>query len=279
MELVYVASPYAGDIEQNVENAKAYCRYVMKQGYVPLASHLLYPQMLDDTNLKERQLGTQLGIELLERCNVLWVFGETVSSGMAAEIAAAEGSGIPILKVSDEQVFGGVSDNAERREALFLVQENGRTHYFQTAYARGSYNPAVLLQSLDDARYMLQDLDLCCEVAHLMSGCCYTKSMLGIPAERYGTLIFQQISASQAGHKAGGECITLDFDADQMMYSNLKGTNIEISLPFDTVLELLRQTELAVPQGVKREELLERKLTERMIEEMQTLRSNIRLGG
>lgn len=72
MDLIYVASPYAGDVEQNVENAKEYCRYVMEQGGVPLPSHLLYPQMLDDSSPAERGLGTRMGLELLARCDGLW---------------------------------------------------------------------------------------------------------------------------------------------------------------------------------------------------------------
>lgn len=47
-KLVYIASPYSGDVERNVAFAKAACRYAMNQGVTPIASHLLYPQMLDD---------------------------------------------------------------------------------------------------------------------------------------------------------------------------------------------------------------------------------------
>lgn len=31
-KLVYIASPYSGDVERNVAFAKAACRYAMKQG-------------------------------------------------------------------------------------------------------------------------------------------------------------------------------------------------------------------------------------------------------
>ena len=42
-KLVYIASPYSGDVERNVAFAKAACRYAMNQGVTPIASHLLYP--------------------------------------------------------------------------------------------------------------------------------------------------------------------------------------------------------------------------------------------
>ena len=56
-KLVYIASPYSGDVERNVAFAKAACRYAMNQGVTPIASHLLYPQMLDDGVPEERKSG------------------------------------------------------------------------------------------------------------------------------------------------------------------------------------------------------------------------------
>lgn len=54
LPLVYVCSPYAGDIENNVKNAKAYSRYVVKENAIPVTPHLLYPQFMDDGNDAER---------------------------------------------------------------------------------------------------------------------------------------------------------------------------------------------------------------------------------
>ena len=47
-KLVYIASPYAGDVETNVQFAKAACRYAIGQGATPVAPHLLYTQILAD---------------------------------------------------------------------------------------------------------------------------------------------------------------------------------------------------------------------------------------
>ena len=46
--LVYVASPFAGDVEKNVMNARRYCRFVAESGAVPLAPHLLLPQFMSE---------------------------------------------------------------------------------------------------------------------------------------------------------------------------------------------------------------------------------------
>lgn len=86
---VYIASKYAGDVVTNTRNAVAYCRQVIAEGYMPVASHLLYPQMLDDNNPAERELGLLFGLALLRMCDEVWVFGP-VSSGMAQEIEEAK---------------------------------------------------------------------------------------------------------------------------------------------------------------------------------------------
>lgn len=85
---IYVASKYAGDVEANVAAAISYCRRVIEEGYMPIASHLLYPQMLNDNNPDERELGLLFGLSLLRMCDEVWVFG-TVSPGVEREIEEA----------------------------------------------------------------------------------------------------------------------------------------------------------------------------------------------
>ena len=45
--IVYICSPYAGDIEVNVAAARRYSRFAVDAGYIPIAPHLLFPQFLD----------------------------------------------------------------------------------------------------------------------------------------------------------------------------------------------------------------------------------------
>lgn len=94
--LVYVCSPYAGDIEANIENARKYSRFVVDMGCIPVTPHLLYPQFLDDAVAEERNLGMFFGYVLMDKCREIWVFGETISSGMAAEISRARLKGYQI---------------------------------------------------------------------------------------------------------------------------------------------------------------------------------------
>lgn len=77
--LIFVSSPYRGDIEGNVEKAKQYCRYVIEQGHTPFAPHLLYPQIIDD----DKQ-GINLGLDVLLYCDEVWLFGG-MTEGMMEE--------------------------------------------------------------------------------------------------------------------------------------------------------------------------------------------------
>ena len=86
---IYVASRYAGDVDANVSAAVTYCRLVIDEGYMPVASHLLYPQILNDSIPEERELGLLFGLALLAACDEVWVFGE-VSPGVAQEIEEAK---------------------------------------------------------------------------------------------------------------------------------------------------------------------------------------------
>lgn len=86
---VYVASRYAGDVVANTTAAIGYCRRVIQDGYMPIASHLLYPQILDDKNPAERELGLSFGLALLQMCDEVWVFGK-VTKGMDGEIEEAK---------------------------------------------------------------------------------------------------------------------------------------------------------------------------------------------
>lgn len=88
--IVYICSPYAGDVEKNVEAAQRYSRFAVDKGYIPIAPHLLFPQFLNDRNPKERQLGLFFGDALMSKCSEVWVFGDRISAGMEAEIRRAK---------------------------------------------------------------------------------------------------------------------------------------------------------------------------------------------
>jgi len=101
---IYIVSKYAGDVENNVLSAIRFCKYAIKKGKMPIAAHLLYPQMLDDGNPAEREIGTMFGIALLEMCDEVWCFGNELSSGMEREIKEAKRIGKPSKYFKSEVV-------------------------------------------------------------------------------------------------------------------------------------------------------------------------------
>ena len=60
--LVYICSPFSGDIENNNKRTRAFCRFALDKGNIPLAPHLLFPQFMDDSNEKERELAIFMDI-------------------------------------------------------------------------------------------------------------------------------------------------------------------------------------------------------------------------
>ena len=100
-ELIYIISPYAGDIEANVAFAIRCCRMAIQQGHTPIAVHLLYPQILNDQCPTERATGLELGLNILQHCAAAWVCGTRISCGMEGEIRAAQQLNIPIRYVEE----------------------------------------------------------------------------------------------------------------------------------------------------------------------------------
>lgn len=93
--IVYICSPYAGDIENNVKAAQRYSRFAVDAGYIPFAPHLLFTQFLNDADTNERKLGLFFGNALMSKCAELWVFGDRISEGMQTEIKRAKRKKLP----------------------------------------------------------------------------------------------------------------------------------------------------------------------------------------
>jgi len=99
--VVYICSRYSGDTDGNLERARKYCRYATDRGVVPLAPHLMFPQFIKEDS--ERWLAMVMDLELLHRCDEVWVFGieNGVSDGMAEEIRNAGCDGQEIRYFTD----------------------------------------------------------------------------------------------------------------------------------------------------------------------------------
>ena len=98
--LVFVCSPYRGNIEENERQAKGYCRFVYENQCIPFAPHLLFTRFLDDRKEEERNAGIAMGLSMLALCSELWVFGEP-TTGMKFELEAAQWLGIKIYRFDE----------------------------------------------------------------------------------------------------------------------------------------------------------------------------------
>ena len=102
---VYIVSRYAGDVENNVASAIRYCRFAINKKKMPIAAHLLYPQIVDDNNPDEREIDTMYGLALLALCDEVWCFGKTLSPGMEQEIKEAKRLGKPVKYFTEEAIL------------------------------------------------------------------------------------------------------------------------------------------------------------------------------
>lgn len=99
MKLVILESPYAGDIEANVEYARRCVRDSLSRGEAPIASHLLYtqPGVLRDEVPEERQRGIDAGLAWRAVATASVVYTDRgITKGMEYGIVAAEAAGIPV---------------------------------------------------------------------------------------------------------------------------------------------------------------------------------------
>ena len=147
---VYVCSPFrptaasladrAEEQRSNIERALKACRILAMMGIQPLAPHLYFTRFLKDDVAAERDTGMRFALSWLEQADELWVFGSTVSEGMAAEIKRAHElqkkvRNLPepgrvvelLLKNISEQYHVPLNDKKteEQQEAAESEEDNG----------------------------------------------------------------------------------------------------------------------------------------------------------
>lgn len=100
--VVYICSPYSGDTERNVENARRYSRFAVDRHYLPITPHIYFTQFMDDNVPEERNTAIFMNWVLMSKCVELWVFGENISVGMKAEIDRAKRKHMRIRYFTEE---------------------------------------------------------------------------------------------------------------------------------------------------------------------------------
>lgn len=97
MRRVVIESPYAGDVDLNEEYARRCMMDSVSREEAPFASHLLYTQILDDTDPDEREQGLSLGSAWAQVADLVAIYTDLgISKGMEFGMTLAQTSGIPV---------------------------------------------------------------------------------------------------------------------------------------------------------------------------------------
>lgn len=100
--IVYICSPYSGDTEKNIENARKYSRFAVDSHCLPITPHIYFTQFMDDSISEERDIAIFMNWVLMSKCEQLWVFGDVISTGMKAEIDRAKKKHMKIRYFTEE---------------------------------------------------------------------------------------------------------------------------------------------------------------------------------
>lgn len=99
--LAYICAPFRGDVKQNIERAKEYARYVYDKGFIPVTPHVMFP-FLDDEKQVERESAMQMDLELLSKCEYMYIFG-SMTEGMQKEFDFAVENEIKCVVIDTSQ--------------------------------------------------------------------------------------------------------------------------------------------------------------------------------
>lgn len=118
---VYICSPLKADTTEemlnNMKRARKYMFYAQSNMNVAAhAPHAYLPVILNDNIPTQRALAIQFGLNILEKCDELFVCGNRISCGMRNEIYFAAAHDIKI-RVFSEQIY---------EELTMLLGDNGK---------------------------------------------------------------------------------------------------------------------------------------------------------
>lgn len=104
--LLYVCSPYRGEIRRNKEYARELTRAAINSGFAPVAVHLYLTEVLDDNKPQERSRGMAAGQDIMKQCSYILIgtrYG--FSEGMKEEITLAALKGLIMLYEKDGKLY------------------------------------------------------------------------------------------------------------------------------------------------------------------------------
>ena len=127
-KLIFLCSPYSSTNSAqhhlNIQLAELCCLYIVRQGYVPLAPHLLYTTFLDDRVSSEREAGIECGLTLLAKCDEMWLpaYGG-LSDGMQLEMDEADRLKIPKFHLHPRLLIDTLTGDPRKPKYKLLLVE------------------------------------------------------------------------------------------------------------------------------------------------------------
>lgn len=109
-KLVIIESPFAATTPEGVEANIAYARKCvadsLARNEAPICSHLLFPQLLDDNDPAQRQLGIEAGLAWYRVADKCVVYADRgYSRGMYVGLARAGEHGVPVeVRLIEQEV-------------------------------------------------------------------------------------------------------------------------------------------------------------------------------
>lgn len=109
MRRAIIESPFKGtspeDRAENIKYGLMACKHAADLGFVPFASHLFFPQFLNEDVPEERQLGIEMGYDFWEKSDVILFYVDRgISSGMEKALAKAFMEGKPVRKIALKEI-------------------------------------------------------------------------------------------------------------------------------------------------------------------------------
>ena len=96
MKKIFICSPFRGNIEENKKAAQFFAKVIIGTGRIAIAPHLYFPQFLDEDDPNERMNGIEMGLELMDVCDEVYVLGFNITEGMRFELNHAREKRIPV---------------------------------------------------------------------------------------------------------------------------------------------------------------------------------------
>lgn len=110
---VYICAPRGDGHDDTLNMAIAYTAFALKNGVAPLTPHF-YDLCLNVHDENTWEVSRSAGVSLLWACEELWIFGDTVTESMQAEIKFCESLHVKIRKIKTSEIKKIISGGTKR---------------------------------------------------------------------------------------------------------------------------------------------------------------------